>query len=128
MLQERGIVRITPENTDRVVLEELGSRLRRTRLGRNLSQAHLAEEAGVGRVTLQRIEDGGSGSLKSLIRILRALDLIEGLDRLVPEPAPSPVDELRRQGRQRKRAGSSRTSEPSDRQPGPWRWGDEDET
>lgn len=116
-------MRISARNTDSAVLAELGARLRNARLERNLSQAALAEAAGIGRVTLQRIEDGASGaSLPSLIRILRALDLSEGLDRLVPEVVPSPLEEARRPGR-RRRAGSSRR--PGEEGPPAWRWGDE---
>jgi transcriptional regulator with XRE-family HTH domain len=107
------------------VLEELGGRLARARLERNLSQARLAEEAGVGRVTLQRIEAGEGASLVNVVRILRALDLFEGLDGLVPEPAPSPIDELKRQGRRRQRAGSPRASGRDERRTREWRWGDE---
>jgi transcriptional regulator with XRE-family HTH domain len=114
---------ISAQNTDSAVLAELGARLRNARLERNLSQAALAEAAGIGRVTLQRIEEGASGaSLPSLIRILRALDLSEGLNRLVPEVAPSPLEEVRRRGR-RRRAGSPRPR--GDEGPPSWRWGDE---
>ena len=77
--------------SDRAVLEELGRRLREARLERNLSQAEVADDAGIGRVTLQRMEAGESPSLINFIRVLRALDLLEGLDRLVPEPGPSPI-------------------------------------
>ena len=116
---------ISARDTNAAVLEKLGSRLRRARLDRNLNQAALAEEAGIGRATLQRIEDGRSASLSNLISLLRALDLFDGVDRLVPETSPSPVDELKRRGRQRQRAGSPRSGpEPS---PRPWRWPDEDE-
>ncbi|HEX8752892.1 MAG TPA: helix-turn-helix transcriptional regulator [Solirubrobacterales bacterium] len=121
-----------PLETDQAVLEELGSRLRAARLARNLSQAELAGEAGVGRVTLQRVEDGRSASMTNLVRILRALDLLEGLDRLLPPPVPSPVEQLRHRGRQRMRARSSRgpsaADEPKqDLTAKPWQWGDERE-
>jgi putative transcriptional regulator len=119
-------MRISIQDTDDAVLEELGARLRRIRLERNLSQAELAEAAGIGRVTLQRIEDGQSASLTSLVRILRALSLLEGLNQLVPEPVPSPIEELKRQGRQRQRAGSSPAPrKPAEQPPSSWRWGDE---
>jgi transcriptional regulator with XRE-family HTH domain len=117
---------ISAQNTNAAVLEELGSRLRRTRLDRNLNQAKLAEEAGIGRATLQRIEDGKSASLTNLISVLRALDLLDGLDRLVPEPSPSPIEELKRSGRRRQRAGTPRRGAPREASR-PWRWPDEDE-
>lgn len=107
------------------MLEELGARLREARLARNLSQEHLAEEAGVGRVTLQRIETGRPASLVNLIRVLRALDLLAGLDALLPAATPSPIDELRRQGR-RRRAGSPRTLDEGHEGAPRWRWGDEE--
>lgn len=117
-------MQIDPENSDKAVLAELGARLRRARLERNLSQERLAEEAGIGRVTLQRIEAGESPSLVNLIRVLRVLDLLGGLNALVPEPAGSPLDELQRRGRQRQRAGSARGTK-SATEPRPFRWGDE---
>jgi transcriptional regulator with XRE-family HTH domain len=116
---------ISARDTNAVVLEQLGSRLRRARLDRNLNQAKLAEEAGVGRATLQRIEEGKSASMTNLIGVLRALDLLDGVDRLVPEPTPSPIDELKRKGRQRQRAGSPRGGPAAPARP--WRWPDEDE-
>lgn len=110
--------------SDRALLGELGRRLRDGRLERNLSQSEVAERAGVGRVTLQRMEAGGSPSLVNFIRVLRVLDLLAGFDRLLPGPTPSPIDELERRGRQRERAGSPRTAGSagkSERR----RWGDE---
>lgn len=118
-------MRISAHLTDSAVLKELGSRLRSARLERNLSQAALAEAAGVGRVTLQRLEEGATGSsLPSLIKVLRALNLSGGLDSLVPEPVPSPIEEVRRGARQRKRAGPPRRAADNSTPPR-WRWGDE---
>lgn len=110
--------------SDRELLAELGRRLRDARLERNLSQEELAERAGVGRVTVQRMETGKSSSLISFVRALRALDLLGGLERLLPGPAPSPIDELERRGRRRQRAGSPRAGG-GERRAGRWRWGDE---
>jgi transcriptional regulator with XRE-family HTH domain len=111
--------------SDRAVLEDLGRRLREARLERNSSQADVAEAAGIGRVTLQRMEAGESPSLINFIRVLRALDLLEGLERLVPEPGPSPIDEFERRGRRRQRARSSRHSDTGHPRKA-WRWGDEE--
>jgi transcriptional regulator with XRE-family HTH domain len=110
--------------SDRAILAELGRRLRDARLERNLSQAEVAERAGIGRVTLQRMEAGQSPSLINFVHVLRALDLLEGLGRLLPEAMPSPIDEIERRGRRRQRAGSPRTPD-AEPQRGAWRWGDE---
>ena len=117
-------MRIDPDNTDATVLAELGSRLARTRLERNITQAQLAEEAGIGVATLERMERGESARLSSLIRVLRALGLLERLDALVPEPLPSPIERLRLRGSERRRA-SRAGSPPGPSESEPWQWGDE---
>ncbi len=119
-------MRITQELTDEAVLAELGQRIARTRLERNLTQRELAEEAGVERKALQRVEAGESVRLVSLVRVLRALGLLGALDALVPEPAPSPIELLALQGRRRRRAsgGRAQAKRSAGRSPG-WRWGDE---
>jgi len=112
--------------TDEAVLSEIGDRLAALRLGRNLTQQELAQQAGVARDVIQRLEAGGSVTNANLIRVLRELDLLEPLDRLIPEPGPSPLAELRLRGRQRRRAAHPRggATEPA-AEPGPWRWGDD---
>jgi transcriptional regulator with XRE-family HTH domain len=95
--------------TDAAVLEELGRRLRQTRLRRNLTQLRLGEEAGVSLATIRNLEDGKPSQLLTLIRVLRVLDLLGGLERAIPEPPPSPVEQLRLRGRERQRASSPRS-------------------
>lgn len=112
-------------NSDEVVRAELGERLRSARLERNLSQQRLAEEAGIGRMTVQRLEEGESASLTSLIRILRALGALAGLEGLLPAPGPSPLAEAQRRGKKRRRARSPQPRTEPEPQ-GPWRWGDEE--
>jgi len=107
--------------TDDATLQELGSRLARYRLNRNLTQADLAGEAGVSVRTVQRVEQGESTHLSNLIRILRTLRLLENLETLVPEPAVSPIQQMKMKGKQRSRA--SRAGEPQEKTP--WSWGDD---
>ncbi|HEY8639315.1 MAG TPA: helix-turn-helix transcriptional regulator [Solirubrobacterales bacterium] len=122
-------MKISNQSTDNAVLAELGGRLRRTRLERNLSQEQVAKEAGVSRFTVKRIEEGKPARLTSLIRLLRFLGLLESLEQLVPEPLPSPIDQLRHRGRQRQRARSRSAAEGAEDAEGDgWRWGDEEKT
>jgi transcriptional regulator with XRE-family HTH domain len=110
------------ESSDEALQQLLGSRLRGLRLNRNESQAELARRAGIGKATLQRLEEGRSGTIVTLLRLLRALDL-DNLDLLVPAVEESPLAEARgsRQARVRAR-GRATPEEP----PGGWRWGDEE--
>jgi putative transcriptional regulator len=113
--------------TDESVLEQLGERLSRYRLDRNLTQAEVATEAGVHKNTVFRLEAGGSTQTKNLVRVLRALGLLDRLDAIVPKPVPSPIKQLEAAERQRKRAVSKKASEPKPGGPAPgWSWGDDD--
>ena len=113
---------IDSHTSDQAVLTELGARIARHRLERNRTQAELAEEAGISRPTVARLEGGASTQLSSLIRVLRVLGLASNLDALVPPPVPSPIDALRRQGRRRQRARSGAAEPPA---AAPWTWDDE---
>ena len=110
--------------TDDGVLEQLGERLSRYRLDRNVTQADLAREAGIHKNTVFRLEAGESTQTKNLVRVLRALGLLERLDALVPEPAPSPLKQLEEQKRQRKRAASKPEQQTEPKSPG-WTWDDD---
>lgn len=77
-------MRIESQLTDEAVLSELGERLARLRLGRDLTQRQLGQRAGVARTVVQRIESGEPVTTANLIRLLRALDLLDALDRSIP--------------------------------------------
>ncbi len=104
--------------SDTAALEVLGQRVARYRLNRNMTQGALAREAGVSLPTVQRLESGRSTQATNLIRVLRALHLLENLDSLVPAPAISPLQQARMQGKTRQRASSPRSRKPAT----PWTW------
>lgn len=118
--------------TDQAILTEMGVRLARLRIDRGLTQAQLAEAAGVGKRTVERMEAGHSVQLDTLVRLSRVLDLMEGLDRLLPEPGPGPMALLRNKDRRKERqraAGrrAARGRKENDGKAGEkrWSWGDE---
>lgn len=96
------------ECSDKAVLALLGSRVQRERLNRNLTQADLAESAGIGTRTVRYLEAGRQTTVETLIRILRALELLQVLDALLPEPEVSPLQLAKLKGRARLRAGRRR--------------------
>ena len=111
-----------PLTTTQSWLPTLGHRLAKHRLNQNLSQAELAEEAGVSMRTVARLESGEATQLESFLRILIALGLDRGLDRLLPDVPESPIQQLERAGKRRRRASgrSAKRPQPSE----PWSWGD----
>jgi transcriptional regulator with XRE-family HTH domain len=96
--------------SDTAALEALGSRLAAVRLKRNLTQTALAREAGVSRATVERLERGAGAELKLLVRVLRALQLLEGFVAAIPADEPSPMALLRARGKKRQRARGERTT------------------
>ena len=115
-------MRISTTLTDDAILAVLGERLSRRRIERGLTQARLADEAGVSKRTVERIEAGASTQLSSFIRLLRVLDLIRRIDALVPEAAPSPMELMKLRGKQRQRAASEKAI---GRLGVAWSWGDD---
>ncbi len=120
-------MKLTHELTYAAILKELGARLERRRIDANLTQAELATQAGVSKRTLERIEAGNSTDFVLLLRVLRALKLLEGLQNLIPDLPLSPITLLEHRGRERKRAGHPRRrggSAETPRRASPWKWGE----
>ncbi len=115
-------MKLTKLLSDDVVLAELGKRVARRRIDSQLTQAQLAEQAGVGKRTLERFENGESTQMLSVIRIFRVLDLLPHLDRIIPEQGPRPMDLVKLRGKVRRRASSPRGSDRPDT------WSRNDET
>ena len=111
--------------TDTAVLVELGERLARHRLQRNWTQAQAAAEAGVGQATVQRMERGRSVQMTSMVKLLRALDLLGGLDGAIPEPIDLPIAQLEREERRVRRRARGPRRPPEESTEDQWTWGDE---
>ena len=75
--------------------EILGGRLRSMRIARGLDQREVAVKAGIHERTLGDLERGTGGRIDSLLRVLKALDGLQGLDALAPAPTVDPLALLR---------------------------------
>jgi transcriptional regulator with XRE-family HTH domain len=69
----------------------LGERLRRLRLSRNIDQITLAEKAGISDRALRNLEMGRGATVKTLVRTLKALDYVRGIEMLAPEATVNPL-------------------------------------
>ena len=96
--------------TNREIAQRLSFAMKAWRIspqGAALSQVEAARKSGIGLTPLKRFEKTGAITLRNLVAILRALNLLDRLDTLVPEPdAPGPLALLaaEKQRHQRKRA------------------------
>lgn len=107
--------------TDETILAEIGERLLRRRLAQQMTQAELAEQAGIGKRTLERVEAGATAQFSTIIRIFRVLGLLEKLDQLLAQPVIGPLEAAARKGKARQRAsGRGKSTETK-----PWTWEDD---
>lgn len=98
----------------------LCKRLESIRLSRNITQAQLAEEAGVSPRTIGRLEKGQGVSVDTFIRVMKALGIHHSLEALLPDPAVRPVERIGISARERKRARPA----PVGDEGSAWSWGD----
>jgi transcriptional regulator with XRE-family HTH domain len=73
----------------------LGARLRKLRLSRNIDQRATADKAGISEKALRNLESGHGSTVETLLRTLKALDSLEGIEMLAPEPSVDPLAVLR---------------------------------
>ena len=116
------IMKFETFSSDDAILLELGQRLAQRRIDLGITQAELAERGGISKRTVERAEAGGSTQMASMIRIFRILGLLEGLDQMIPEAGPRPLDLLKLKGKKRRRASSKQRKPSAERD---WTWGDE---
>ena len=101
--------------TDREIAQRLARDLRAWRVdprGAGMTQTELASRSGVGLTPLKRFEKTGGITLNNLVALLRALNLLDALETLIPKSgSPSPLELLkadRAAARQRERAPRAR--------------------
>lgn len=107
--------------TSRQIESEIGSRLARLRLSRNVTQSMLAEDAGIGVRTLRRLEAGEPSTLDSFLRVALALNLEDAILGAIPAGRIRPIERVSRIRSERRRA-RPRPEGDRDRT---WTWGDD---
>ena len=80
-----------PEELER----RLGEQLRALRIRAELDQVQLAALAGVGLSAVKSLESGKGSTLKTLVRVVRALGCTSWLDALAPQVSVSPLQLMR---------------------------------
>ena len=82
-------------NTPAELQAALGERVRKLRLSRNMDQRATADKAGVSEKALRNLETGRGSTVETLLRILKALDFVQGIELLAPEVTVDPLALLR---------------------------------
>jgi len=94
--------------SDQAIEKEIGQRIKALRLRKNISQQVLATAACTHRNVIGALENGKGSTLSTLIAVLRELDALSELDAFIPEIKISPIEILKRQGKQRQRASGEK--------------------
>jgi len=92
------------------ITEQLGDRLKQTRLNADLTQAELASRTGLTRRTILNAEKGNV-QLINLVAILVGLDMADHLNVFLPVQEISPVQLAKLKGKKRQRASRSKKKE-----------------
>jgi transcriptional regulator with XRE-family HTH domain len=104
----KGGIKFNYSMSDDAILKLFGTQIKQMRLNKNLTQGELSELAGLSRSTISEMENGGLGTMNSLIQILRTLDKIEILNHFITEAPISPLQIAKLHGKTRKRASGNR--------------------
>jgi transcriptional regulator with XRE-family HTH domain len=105
-MTEKGDIIFSYSNSDDSILQNLGAQLKQMRLNKNLTQKQLSKFSGISRSTMSELENKGTGSMNSFIRILRALEKLEILNHFIAEAQISPIQISKLKGKTRKRASN----------------------
>lgn len=87
-------MKLTEFHTDEQILQELGTRLKTERIRQKMTQETFAKNCGVAKSTVERFEKGESVQLANLLKMLRTLHQLSGIELLLPVTKPSPMEYL----------------------------------
>ncbi len=91
------------EMSDRAIISLVGQFIKQQRLEKEMTQAKVAEAAGVNRWTISKIENRESITLTSLIQILRALELLDIFEKFQYKRKLSPIEMVKIESKNKKR-------------------------
>jgi transcriptional regulator with XRE-family HTH domain len=93
--------------------QRIGDQVRRARLTAGLDQTELAERSDVSIGALRNLERGNGSTLRTLVRVARALGRQSWLGSLAPAVTVSPIDVLRGGRQERSRVYRPRSASAS---------------
>ncbi|WP_430972720.1 helix-turn-helix domain-containing protein [Sunxiuqinia rutila] len=95
------------ELTERQIIKEIGKRLKEFRLHQNITQKRLGEMIGKGPDEISKIESGKPVTMTTFLRVLRALNKLEYVDKILEPPKISPLKLRELELQKRKRASKT---------------------
>ena len=112
-------MKITGNESEQVILKEIGMRIKQYRISLNITQVDLANKCGTSISTVVRMENGEDSKLSNYLKIMNALSLSQNIDILIPELQPD-FKALFEQKPPRQRVKQKNIKNKSD-----WVWGED---
>ncbi len=80
------------EKSGSQIIREIGQKFKNYRKTMGLTQKEVSKQSGLSVLTISTFENGSSTgiTLASFIRLLRAIEFLEEIEKLLPELPPSP--------------------------------------
>lgn len=75
---------------DKHLIKEVGAAIQRMRVQADLTQEHVAENSGLDRSTIAKLEGGRAATLLTIIKVLRAIGRLDTLEPFLRKPEPTP--------------------------------------
>ncbi len=117
---------MTNQESHLSVMKALGEQVAAYRLRQNITQLEMANEAGVSRKTIMRLENGQSIQLDNFLRILGAMSLLDNVKQIIPAVSISPMQQLKLRGKERERASSAKKNVRTTNGDEQWFWKDDE--
>lgn len=113
-------MKINGYENEKIVMKELGERIRQHRIALNYTQVEFAKRCGISESTEKRIENGEDSKISNIIKIMMQFGMAENFNVLIPEQQPS-YKALFEDRPIRKRVTSKKNSKVT------WVWGEDKE-
>lgn len=105
----------TYKMSDDAIIKTIGNFVRHYRLQQNLTQAELAEKAGINRTTLSDLELGRRPQLLTLIQVLRVIDQLQVFEAFEIKQQISPLKLAELEIQKRQKASGSKKDDTQDK-------------
>lgn len=105
--------------SDKEINCEVAKRIKDLRISNKISQEEMSLKTGLSKHTISNIENGKSFTFDNLLKVMRALNIIDRIDVLIPETKENPYRLIKEKSK-RQRVYNSKKKKSSD-----WKWGDE---
>lgn len=110
---------LSGNENNKTIMEEMGRRIKDVRVCMNLTQADMADRAGLSLATVVRMEKGESVKVENVLNVFRTIGVLQNVNLLVQEQTLRPTDMVDQTNKRQRASRAGR----KDKQE--WIWGED---